>query len=56
MVERNISVTEIREAGEKAFIIEDYPDDKYGPTCLLLGSTVAGRFLRIQVACGTMRP
>ena len=29
-------------------IIEDYPDDKYGPSCLLLGHTEAGRPLHIQ--------
>ncbi len=29
-------------------IIEDYPDDKYGPSCLVLGFTVAGRPLHVQ--------
>ena len=37
-VERNISEMEIRQAGANAKIIEDYPDDKYSPSCLLLGS------------------
>jgi Domain of unknown function (DUF4258) len=37
IVERNISEQEIREAGVQAAIIEDYPDDKYGPSGLLLG-------------------
>ena len=40
-VERNISDQEIREAGINAIIIEDYPDDKYSPSCLLLGFTAA---------------
>jgi hypothetical protein len=31
-------------------IIEDYPDDKYGPSCLLLGFTRNGRPLHIQVS------
>jgi hypothetical protein len=45
---RMISVQEIREAIEAAEQIEDYPDDKYGPSCLLLGFTQAGRALHIQ--------
>nr|VFK56516.1 MAG: protein of unknown function (DUF4258) [Candidatus Kentron sp. TC] len=56
MVERNISDAEIREAGGKAFIVEDYPDDKYGPSCLLLGFTAVGRPLHIQVTCGSLGP
>ena len=39
VVERNISEDEIREAGITAEIIEDYPDDKYSPSCLVLGFT-----------------
>ena len=38
-VERNISEQEIREVGENVIIIEDYPEDKYSPSCLLLGFT-----------------
>jgi hypothetical protein len=49
-VERNISELEIREAGESAKRIEEYPDDKYTPSCLLLGFTGAGRPLHIQVS------
>ncbi|MFZ5819057.1 MAG: DUF4258 domain-containing protein [Chloroflexota bacterium] len=45
---RNILVSEIRGAAQTAEIIEDYPDDKYGPSCLLLGFTRAGRPLHIQ--------
>lgn len=44
-VERNISEEEIREAGAGAELIEDYPDDKYAPSALLLGFTTAGRSL-----------
>jgi hypothetical protein len=29
-------------------IIEDYPDDKYGPSSLVLGFAVAGRPLHVQ--------
>jgi len=42
-VERNISEQEIREAGATAELIEDYPDDKYSPSALLLGFTAGGR-------------
>jgi hypothetical protein len=38
-VERNIGESEIRQAGSSAIMIEDYPDDKYSPSCLLLGFT-----------------
>lgn len=41
---------EIREAGQRAAIIEDYPDDKYSPSSLLLGYTSRGRVLHIQVS------
>ena len=46
---RNISVAEIEEAiRNRSEMIEDYPDDKYGPSCLILGFTKAGRPLHIQ--------
>jgi len=48
-VERNISEQEIRQAGGMAEIIEDYPDDKYSPSALLLGFTRGGRPLHIQI-------
>jgi hypothetical protein len=50
VVERNISDQEIRQAGAQATVIEDYPDDKYSPSCLLLGFTQAGRPLHVQVS------
>ncbi|MBF0289817.1 MAG: DUF4258 domain-containing protein [SAR324 cluster bacterium] len=53
-VERNISLAEIREAGKLIEVIEDYPDDKYSPSCLLLGLTVNGRPLHIQVSLGNL--
>ncbi len=45
---RRITVQEIREAMANGEIIEDYPDDKYGPSCLIFGSTLANRALHIQ--------
>lgn len=47
---RHITVSEIREAFAEAEVIEDYPDDKYGPSCLLLGFTRVGRPLHLQVS------
>ena len=51
-VERNISDDEIRQAGMNARIIEDYPDDKYTASCLLLGFTRSGRPLHLHVSRG----
>ncbi len=45
---RRISVQELREAVADSEIIEDYPADKYGPSCLILGFTDARRPLHIQ--------
>jgi hypothetical protein len=45
---RGISVQEVRELIADAQVIEDYPDDKYGPSCLLGGRTRAGRHLHVQ--------
>ncbi|OHB62905.1 MAG: hypothetical protein A2Y77_10360, partial [Planctomycetes bacterium RBG_13_62_9] len=48
---RRISVTEVEQAiSGRSVILEDYPDDKYGPSCLILGFTRAGRPLHVQ--CG----
>jgi hypothetical protein len=44
---RHVSVQEIREAFANSQIIEDYPNDKYGPSCLILGFTLADRPLHI---------
>jgi hypothetical protein len=48
---RDISVAEVEEALlSRSEVIEDYPDDKRGPTCLILGMTNAGRPLHMQVS------
>lgn len=49
-IERFISSREIEEAITNGKVIEDYPDDKYGPSCLILGKTKLGRILHIQVS------
>jgi hypothetical protein len=45
---REISVQEIREAINHGEIIEDYPDDKYGPSCLIFGITDQTRPIHIH--------
>ncbi len=50
---RRISVQEVREALAVAELIENYPEDKYGPSCLLLGKTKAGRPLHIHCSYPT---
>jgi hypothetical protein len=45
---RGIQVNEIRQAIQSGEVIEDYPEDKYGPSCLVLGFTRDGRPLHIQ--------
>jgi hypothetical protein len=50
VVERNISESEITQVSKNAELIEDYPDDKYFPSCLLLGYTQENRPLHLQVS------
>ncbi len=46
---RDISVSELEQAiSHRSEVIEDYPEDKYGPSCLVLGFTDAGRPLHVQ--------
>ncbi len=45
---RGIKIAEIKEAIFQGQIIEDYPDDKYGASCLILGLTTANRPIHIQ--------
>jgi len=46
-VERNISEAEIRQMAEQAQLVEDYPDDKYTPSCLIFGVTKIRYFNKI---------
>ncbi len=45
---RHILCREIDEVIEEGEIIEDYPDDKYGPSCLIYGTTIHGRPLHVE--------
>jgi hypothetical protein len=49
-VERNISEEEIRQMAENAQIIEEYPEDKFSPSCLIFGQTKNQRPLHLQVS------
>ena len=48
MIRRDISDTEVIEAILAGEIIEEYPDDKYSPSCLIYGQTKAGRHIHVQ--------
>jgi len=50
MIERNIERTEVEEAIHGGTIIEEYPDDKYSPSCLIYGQTLVKRDLHIQAS------
>ncbi|MDR4496843.1 MAG: DUF4258 domain-containing protein [Candidatus Scalindua sp.] len=50
-IERNISKKEIEDAIINGEIIEEYPQDKYLPSCLIMGYTREKRPLHIQITC-----
>jgi hypothetical protein len=45
---RQIQVREVREVIANGQIIEDYPNNKYGPSCLISGLTQNQRPIHIQ--------
>ena len=45
---RRIARSEVEEAIEHGAVIEDYPSDKYGPSCLVFGYTNSGRPLHVH--------
>ena len=47
-IKRGISTIEVEQAIASGEIIEEYPSDKYGPSCLIFGLTTEGRPLHIQ--------
>ena len=50
MIQRRISRSEIEDAIARGDIIEEYPDDKYHPSCLIYGKTGRGKELHIQLS------
>jgi hypothetical protein len=55
-VARRIGMQELREAVAEGEVIEDYPDDKYGPSCLVSGETSSGRPLHVQCSYPSRTP
>ncbi len=50
---RGITITEVEQAvTNQSEVIENYPEDKYGPSCLILGFTSSGRPLHLQCSYG----
>lgn len=45
---RHILVRELREAIASGEVIEVYPEDKYGLSCLIFGMTRGGRPVHVQ--------
>ncbi|MEH2083982.1 MAG: DUF4258 domain-containing protein [Nostoc sp.] len=45
---RQVQVKEIREVIANGQVIEDYPNDKYGPSCLISGLTQVQRPIHVQ--------
>lgn len=50
MIKRSITRSEVEEAILSGEIIEEYPDDKYSPSCLIYGRTKSGRHLHVQLS------
>lgn len=47
LIKRRILIREIPEIILQGEIIEDYPDDKYGASCLIFGLTLNNRVLHV---------
>ena len=55
-ITRRIGMQELRDAVAAGEVIEDYPNDKYGPSCLVFGTTSAGRPLHVQCTYPSRTP
>lgn len=51
-VERSLSPSEVTNAILSGEIIENHPEDKYGPSCLICGTTKGGRIIHVQCSIG----
>lgn len=50
MIKRSIDRIEIEETVLLGEIIEEYPDDKYSPSCLVYGRSKSGKHLHVQLS------
>jgi len=50
MIERSIDRYEVEQTVLTGEIIEDYPDDKYSPSCLIYRRTRKDRDLHVQIS------
>jgi len=50
MIERSINRSEVEIAIVRGGIIEEYPHDKYSPSCLIYGVTEEGKNLHVQAS------
>jgi len=50
MIKRSIDRIEVEETVLSGEVIEEYPDDKYSPSCLIYGRTKKGRNLHVQIS------
>jgi hypothetical protein len=48
MRERHISPIEVKHAILSGEVLEQYPEDKYRPSCLICGVTKEGRILHVH--------
>lgn len=51
MVEENILLSEVEEVLRGATVVENYPEHKRGPCCLICKQTATGRY--VHVVCTT---
>ena len=50
---RDVSMAEVEQAiSTRSEVIEDYPDDKYGPSCLILRLTTAAPSVQLPQSAG----
>jgi len=50
MIKRSIDRSEVEQVILAGEIIEEYPEDKYSPNCLIYGKTEDGRDLHVQIS------
>jgi hypothetical protein len=54
MVEEGITVNDLHTSLEEGILLENYPDHRRGPCCLVCGQADSGRF--VHIVCTTELP